>query len=267
MKIKFDIERKHKYLIQSVLASVFVYAVVQKFLPLGFWQVALVLLALVISGDFISHYPNVHRGNFLMSVLMPLGVVTGALLSLHFFPNLSMPFKLFVIAFFGGMYYLVSLVDNIFLVVHDREEMIPLYRVAVTWSQILQVVVAIPIFAGIFKLNASGFSQAFLVAFISFLFAYYQLWIYQFDSDAKKTGVGEILYLCFAAFFLVYSASFAVSFFPAEAFLRAMFVSSILLFVLTYISAYLKNEITRRIVLGYLVISLIFLFILLFFTP
>jgi len=267
MKIKLDLERKHKYLIQSLLACVFIYVVAHKVVPLSKYQIGILFLLLVVSGSYISHYPNIHKENFLISILMPAGVLGGAILSLHFFPNLGFWFQLMVIALFGLMYYLVSLSDNIFLVVHDREEIIPLYRVAVTWSQILQVIIAIPLFAGIFKINTTAFVQCFLISFISFLFTYYQLWIYRFDKDAKNTGVGEVLYLSFSAFFFMFATSFAVSFFPTEAFLRASFSSSVLLFILSYISGYLKNEISRKMVVGYLVIILIFLSILLVFVP
>lgn len=267
MKLKLNIERKQRYLIQSVLSSVFVLVVAQKYLNLAFWQVALIALVLVISGSLVSHYPNIKKENLLTSILMPLGVLSGALLSLHFFPNLGLPFKLIVITFFGLMYYLVLLADNIFLVVHDREEVIPLYRVAVTWSQILQVVVAIPLFAGIFKIGTTSFLQSFIISVIAFLFTYYQLRIYQFDADAKRTGVGEELYLCFTSFFFIFSTSFAVSFFPGEAFLRALFAASVLMFLLSYISGYLKNEITRKMVIGYFAIMLVFLAFLLVFIP
>jgi hypothetical protein len=267
MKIKLDLERKHKYLIQSLLVCIFIYVVSQNVIPLSKLYIGVLLTLLVVSGSYISHYPNIHKGNFLISILMPAGVLSGAILSLHFFPNLGFWFQLMVIAFFGSMYYLVSLSDNIFLVVHDREEVIPLYRVAVTWSQILQVVVAIPLFAGIFKMNSTAFVQSFLISFITFLFTYYQLWIYKFDKDAKNTGVGETLYLSFSAFFIMFATSFAVSFFPTEAFLRASFSSSVLLFTLSYISAYLKNEISRKMIVGYLIIILVFLFTLLVFVP
>ncbi|NMB91560.1 hypothetical protein GYA37_01780 [candidate division WWE3 bacterium] len=266
MKIRLELERKHKYLIQSLLSCVFIYITTQNVVSLTKWHIGVLMVILVVSGSYVSHYPNIHKENFLVSVLMPLGVLSGALLSLHFFPNLSFIFKLLVIAFFGFVYYLVSLSDNIFLVVHDREETIPLYRVAVTWSQILQVVVAIPLFAGIFKINTNAFVQCFLVSFFSFLCAYYQLWIYQFDQDAKRTGVGEILFLSFSTFFFMYVTTFAVSFFPTEAFLRASFSSSVLLFALSYISGHLKNEISRKMIVGYLVIILVSLITLLVFT-
>ena len=264
---KIGLEKKHKYIIQSLLIGVFTYIITQDVLNIGAINVAIASVILVVSGALITHYPGINGENIIVSLIMPLGVLGGALLSLRFYPNLGFIFKLFVILFFSVVYYLVSLADNVMLVVHDREEIIPLYRVAVTWSQILQVIVAIPLFAGIFKLNLNAFIQSLFISMISIAFSYYQLWIYRFEPDAKKTEIGEILYLCLITFFVMFFVSFSISFFPSEAFLRALFMSTLLLSLLTYISAYLKNEITRKMIIEYLVICLAFLFFLIFFTP
>lgn len=260
-------EKKNRYIIQSILVAVFVYIFTQGVVEVGLFPLISISFFLVSSGVLISHYPGINRENFFISIIMPLGVLSGAMLSLNYYPNLGSTFKILVISFFSGLYYLVSLADNVFLVVHDREEIIPLFRVAVTWSQILQVVVAIPLFAGVFKLNTHVFIHSFIVALITFLFCYYQLWIYNFEPDAKKTGVGERVYLCFLSFFIVFVSTLVVSFFPSEDFLRALFVSSVLLFVLNYISAHLKNEISRKMVFGYLSIIIIFLLAVMFFRP
>lgn len=260
-------EKKNRYIIQSLLVAIFVYVTTQGILDIDLISLLVLSIILVSSGVLVSHYPGINKNNFLISIIMPLGVLSGALLSLSYYPNLGSTFKLLVIGFFGVLYYLVSLADNVFLVVHDREEIIPLFRVAVTWSQILQVVVAIPIFAGVFKLDTQVFSQSLIVALISSLFCYYQLWIYGFEPDAKKTGVGEKIYLCCVSFFILYTSSMAVSFFPSEDFLRALFVSSVLLFVLNYISAHLKNEISRKMIFGYLAIVVTFLLSVIFFRP
>ncbi len=265
--IKFELEKKNKYLIQSILIGIFIYIFTQGLVNISNFKLIALSLLLVSSGSLISHSSGITKENFLYSIIMPLGVVAGGILSLRFYPNLGTVFKLMVVAFFSGIYYLVSLADNIFLVVHDREEIIPLYRVAVTWSQILQVVVAIPLFAGIFKLNLVVFLQSLIVSLVAFSFTYYQLWVYRFEPDAKKLGAGERFYICFMSFFIIYVSSVAVSFFPSEDFLRALFTSSVLLFVLNYTSAHLKNEISRRIIVRYLLIILVFLIFFLFFKP
>ena len=265
--IKIELAKKNKYFIQSVLVGIFIYITTQNLFDLEGIKLALLSLILVVSGSLIAHSTGITKENFIYSVIMPLGVISGGVLSLKFYPNLGSVFKIFVVAFFSGMYYLVSLADNIFLVVSDREEIIPLYRVAVTWSQILQVIVAIPLFAGIFKLNIVTFTHSLIISLISFLFTYYQLWVYRFEPDAKKVGEGEKFYICFLSFFIVFVTSLGVSFFHSEDFLRALFTSSVLLFVLNYISAHLKNEISRRIIIRHLLITVVFLVLLIFFKP
>lgn len=265
--VKIELAKKNKYFIQSVLVGIFIYIVSQNLIELNGIQIAFLSFVLVVSGSLISHSTGIKKENFIYSIIMPLGVIFGGMLSLKFYPNLGYVFKIFVVAFFSGIYYLVSLADNIFLVVNDREEIIPLYRVAVTWSQILQVIVAIPLFAGIFKLNIVTFTHSLIISSISFLFTYYQLWVYRFEPDAKKIEVGERIYICFLSFFIVFVTSLGVSFFPSEDFLRALFTSSVLLFILNYVSAHLKNEISRRIVIRHLLITVIFIILLLFFKP
>ena len=264
---KFELAKKNKYLIQSFLAAIFIYIFSQGIVRVGVIEIIILSVLLVSSGSLVSHYPGINKLNFLFSIVMPIGVLAGALLSLYFYPNLGSLFKIVVTFFFAGMYYMVSLADNIFLVVQDREETIPLYRVAVTWSQILQAVVVIPLFAGIFKLNVSASIQSITIAIISLIFTYYQLWVYRFEPDAKKLSGGEKSYLCFLSAFIVFVSTFSVSFFPSEDFLRALFSSSILLFILNYVSAHLKNEITRKMIFRYLAICIVFLFTLLFFRP
>jgi len=265
--VKLELAKKNKYFIQSILVGIFIYIVTQNIIDLDPIQLLLLSFILVVSGSLISHSTGITKENFIYSIIMPLGVISGGILSLKFYPNLGSVFKIFVVMFFSGIYYFVSLADNIFLDVSDREEIIPLYRVAVTWSQILQVIVAIPLFAGIFKLNIITFSHSLIISSISFLFTYYQLWVYRFEPDAKKIEIGERFYICFLSFFIMFVTSLGVSFFPSEDFLRALFTSSVLLFVLNYISAHLKNEITRRIIIRHLLITVVFLILLIFFKP
>jgi hypothetical protein len=176
-------------------------------------------------------------------------------------------FRLVIIASFSALFYIVLLVDNIFLVIHDREEVIPLYRVALTWSQILEVVVAIPLFAGIFKLPVDGITQSLIVSLISLLFALYLVGVQKFDKDSKDPGVGEIATLCLFVFVIVLCASISVAFMPTEPFLRSLMISSTLLFGLIYVNAHLKNEISKQLILEYLIIILVFFSLILFFIP
>jgi hypothetical protein len=153
------------------------------------------------------------------------------------------------------------------LVVEGREEVIPLYSVATAWSQVIQVIVAIPLFSGIFKLDTSGIVQSIFVGITGFLFVVYQIWASRYDKEAKNTGVGESILLSVLGLFLVFSFSVAVSFFPSEAFLRALLISAVLMFVLNYVASYLRNDINRKMIVEFILIFSIFLGVILFFTP
>jgi len=265
--LKFRFEKKHKYLIQAGLVIAFIYLCVFGKAPFAFEYRILAAVLLVIVGTLITQYPNIDLRNFLYIILMPTSLLVGALLFFHFFPNLAHPAKYIAIAGFGFFYYLVSLVDNIFLVIQDREETIPLYRAATAWSQILQVMVAIPLFSGVFKLDVNGLVQSLLVGFVSFVFVLYQIWTSRYDKDAKNSGVGEVIYLSLLVFFFVTAMSMVFSFVPTEAFLRALMVTIILMFGLSYVASYLRNDITRKMITQFALMFFIFLLVLLLFIP
>jgi len=265
--ISQKIQKKHKYLFQSAIVTVFLYLFSIGKIHFDVWYLLLIVIALVIFGTLITQYPNIDLKNVLYIILMPLSLIIGALLFLNFFPNLGFVFKLAAIISFGISYYFVSLVDNVFLVVQGREEVIPLYRVATAWSQIIQVVVAIPLFSGIFKLSVNGVIQGVLIGIVSFFYVVYQIWASRYDKDAKNTGVGETVLLSTLGLFLVSAASITVSFIPAEAFLRALLISAVLMFVLSYIASYLRNDINKKMMIQFVFIFVVFFLLILVFTP
>jgi len=265
--IKNKIQKKYRFLFQSFLAMLFIFLFSMGKLEISLGFLIIAALSLVVFGTILVHYPNVDLKNGFYVLLMPLSLITGALLFLSFFPNLGWVFKSAAILFFGLLYYFVSLVDNVFLVVEDREEIIPLYTVATAWSQVIQVVVAIPLFSGIFKLNLNGVIQSILVGFTAFLYVVYQIWSSRYDKDAKNIKVGESALLCFFGTFLVLAAGISVIFVPSEAFLRALLISAVLMFVLSYVASYLRNDINRKMIVQFILIFAVFLALILFFTP
>lgn len=229
--------------------------------------IGILTLLVVLLGTFITQYPNIRPNNLSANVLFPLHLITAALFSFVFYPNLSIPFKLLAVFIFCLLFYIFLLVNNIFLVVEEKKEIIPLYRVAVTWTQILLIIVAIPYFAGTFKIPFNVLTQNFSVAFSSFLFSLYFMWILKFDKDVKKAGVGETYFLSLFVSFLVFFAGLGVSFAPNESFLRALFVSSFLMFGLSYIQAHIKNNIDKNLIYEFLLIFIVFFIILYTFNP
>ncbi|KKS66322.1 MAG: hypothetical protein UV35_C0018G0001 [candidate division WWE3 bacterium GW2011_GWB1_42_6] len=215
----------------------------------------------------LVHYPNVTYKNIFMAVLLPMNLALGGTLALLFFPNISLIFKLSAIVAFSFLDYVILLINNVFLVIEDREEVIPLYRVAVTWSLILQIIVLIPLVASVYKFNVSSFYQAAAVAVLSFFYSLYQIWVTRYDKDAKNAGVAERIFLSLIVFFFVFAGVIGVSFVPSEPFLKALFTSSIAMFGLSYVSAYLKNEINKKFIFQYAFITMFFLVLMLIFRP
>lgn len=264
--MKLSLDKRQKYFLLS-LATVGVLYFFEKELPEINFTLIIISALLVLVGSFVVHLPNSKLVNTLITSILPLALLFGYLLSLVFFPNLSEIFKLASLVAFGGLFYMISLVNNVFLVVESREEPIPLYRVAVTWSKILIAAVSIPLLAGLFKISINSFGEALLTTAVSLLFFVYLVWLLRYNPDTKKYKVGEIATVLALGAFMLPVSSLSVSFIPTETFLRALYVSSILIFGLSYIEAHLKNSITKKLISEHIAISLVFLLILFIFRP
>lgn len=266
MATLLTISRKKRYLLQSVLFFVFGYFLFTKFDFNIVFELILVALYVFVFVS-IAHYPNVKLHNMIYGSILPLQLVVAGTLFFYFYPNLSHLFQVISLLGFSFLYYVVSLVDNIFFVVQDREEQIPLYRVASTWGQILSVIIAIPLYAAVFKFNTFFFIQGLIVFISGVLFSFYQLWGLNFDKDMKRTKVGEAILLNLLVGFIAFLSAVSVSFFPTESFLRALFVASTLMFGLNYAQSHLKNDVNDKFLYQSLFISFVFLVILILFQP
>lgn len=225
------------------------------------------LFAAAFLGTIYTQYTSLVDYKGLVVSLLPLGLALGTFSTLYYFPNFSYAFKLIGLLGVGLLFYLINLVNNILLVVEEKKEIIPLYRVAVTWSQILLIVVSIPLFTGIFKLNRGPVYQLTLVGGLTFIFTLYYFWSLHFDKRIRRISASELLINVLLAVFFVVAATSGISFIPAEDFLRALFSASVLLFSLNYLDAYMKNRINRGLLYQYGIIFLIFLLFVLIFRP
>jgi hypothetical protein len=227
----------------------------------------LVLFLVAILGSYITQYPSSSRTRGFLVSLLPLSLTLGTYLTLYHFPNFSLPFKVLGLAAVAVLFYLISLVNNIFLVVEEKQEIIPLYRVAVTWGQIILVVVSITLFAGIYKFSQGFFVQSAFAALLGFVYTWYFLWNLSFDPRLRSLTVVDTLINCLFSAFVIFALASSVSFIPAEPFLRALFSASVLLFNLNYLDGHMKNRINTSLVYSYGAIFVLFLFFILVFGP
>lgn len=264
--MKLRLSRKQQYFIYALLSVVPVGYVWFTFVPLKSVY-SMVAIAVSVLGALFVQRGNIRFNNFFYVVILPLHLTAGVLLSINYFPNLGLFVKFAGLSTLVVMFYAISLVNNIFLVVIDRNNMIPLYRVATTWLTILLVVTAMPFFAGVYKLPTSALIQLLFISISTFLFTLYNIWVIGFDTDAKKIPYTEVTYLCMLNVFLTGIGGLSVSFFPTEPFLKALYASTYLMFGLGLSYAHLKNKIEKKLFLEYVGIILIFLFILIIFKP
>ncbi len=261
------IKRKHNYILYAIFSS----------LSLAYiWfgndasqqsQFAVLSFLVITIGGLLVQKDNIKKENFLYVLILPAHLAIGSILSMMYFPNLGILVKVSGIFIITAILYAISLVNNVFLVVLVRQGMIPLYRAAVTWLLILLVITAIPFYAGVYKLALPPHLQFLAVAVSTFMFTMYTLWVIGFDNETKKPEIWEYIYLGIFNVFLVGVGGFSASFFPTEPFLRALYISTFLMFGLGYIQAHLKNNINKRLVVEYISIIAIFLAILVIFKP
>ncbi len=193
--------------------------------------------------------------------VLPFHIILGVLLSLYGFPNLSLLIRItFSITIFW-IFYITCLILNVFVVVSSREKSIPLYRVAITWAQILIVVISIPYYAGIFKLNIHPFLQVMFITLSSFVMMLFFLW-----ADSLEEGSPD-MNLALTTSFWVLLMSMSMLFLPFEAIFRGLFLSSVLLFGIGYSHNYMKHTLTNKIVFEHVVITLAFLLLGILFIP
>lgn len=193
-------------------------------------------------------------------------IICGLLGTLYFFPNLALYVKFISWVFFVVILYSLFLVNNVVIVVEYRGNVIPLYRAAVSWIQVILLSTCIPLFATIFKLPVLPVFQALLIFFVAYTSVRYLIWVYRFDEEARRLSNAEKMVLSFSSSYLVLIAACSVMFLPAEAFMRAVFVVSILLGVLNYTQLFLKNALTRRFVDSFYIRSIIFFFLVFLFS-
>ncbi|MBI2414451.1 hypothetical protein HYV31_01215 [candidate division WWE3 bacterium] len=274
-KFKISFTKRHKYILVSFLS--FVGLSIYAFGGRGFtWLGILICLLtalvvfpyiqysnLTINSMRLRHFVS---ESYFMVILLPFTLELGGVFALYSFPSLSLTAKIGGLLIITTLMYLLSLVLNIILVVFEKEETIPLFRVASTWIQILAVIIAIPLFSGFFKLAYNGFVQSFLVGVLSVLFTILFLWVVDLDPEIPPINRGERIILSLIGGFVAFSLSLSVSFVSTEAFLRALLCSSSMMSLQSYLHLHYKNLVTKKLVIEYALITLTFLFIVLVFN-
>ena len=270
MNFIYNLSKKLKYLLLSLLTAgllvwfSFSSGLIRAILPIITILIALLGTLFVQYTSFKVNVKSIFFNTFINIIALPVILILGTVLTLIYFPNLSVVVRVVAIFGVGVLMYITQLVDNVFLVVYERGEAIPLYRVATTWSQILMVVLAIPFYAGIFKVPLNSITQSIVVATVAGLFTLFMVWIMLMDPEVTDPSREERLIESGMVFFAVFTVSIGTSFIPTESFLRSLLVSAVLMASLGYIQAHHKNKINKKLILEYFLIIIVFLIFVLF---
>lgn len=211
------------------------------------------------------------KSTWLYMFILPVHIAIGAAISFFGFPNLSLIFRLILLLIIFFTYYVTLLVLNVFAVIIDRGKVIPLYRVAITWAQILSIVVSIPLFSGVFKISIHPFVHVSILALSSFSLVTFLLWALNMVGSDRAVKEGHFKLEAFGLAGLctlwVVILAVAIMFLPFEALFRALFLSSVLLFGLGFAHNYTKHTLSKEIIIEHLTITLVFLILgLVFFV-
>jgi hypothetical protein len=262
------INKKVRYAILSVLIAVllvFTTAYITSEQILFYIMVGVVLMLFMGLLSMALMYESVSSPIYLVILLGHM--ITGSLAFLFYFPNLGPLIRFVAFVGVGVLVYTILLVNNVFVVTKERGGIIPLYTAALTWSQVMIIVISIPYYSGVFKITLSPAVHWSLVMLSSILFTFYIIWAVGFDPDTKRSSAAEKWVLSIALSFIVVVAAMATSFYPAEAFLRALFVSAVLMTNLAYVVGYYKNRLYARMFFEYGAIIGILFILLLIFNP
>lgn len=197
----------------------------------------------------------------------PFFLCLGVFFFYLYYPNLSFPVKLMAGVFNVFLLYTLLLLNNVLLVVGNREEVIPVYRVAISWVQIVLLGVSISLFTGIHRVLIQPVMQTLVVAGVSLILYLYAMWAYFLEREIRRPKTKESLTLAISLVLLTGWASFMTLFFSAETFLRGLFISSVFLLGLGYIQLYVKNSLSKRSLLDYIAPALFFFVVMAIFKP
>ena len=218
---------------------------------------------------FVQYLDGGDRGSreMIFVGLTPFFLCLGVMFFYLYYPNLSITIKIVAGLFYVGLLYTLLLLNNVLLVVKGREEIIPVYRVAVGWVQIVLLSVGITVFTGLHRLPIQPLVQTLTVSLVAFFFYNYSLWVYSFEKEIRKVKTLESFVITASLAVFTGWTSFTTLFYSGETFLRGLFIASIFLLGLGYIQLYLKNSLSKKTLWDYIAVTLGFFTVLVLFKP
>ena len=188
-----------------------------------------------------------------LSVLTPLVYVGSTFFVFLEFPQVVAPFKIILTLLFSAFYYYLLLSVNSLCIAAFEKKTFPLVRVGKTLIYVTTLFASFLSATIMYKFEYNSSFYFFIAFLVSFLLSLEYFWSQQ---------VGVLFFESLLISLIVAEISLALSFYPAEAFFRGLFVASTFFALLGIAESIISHKINRRIYLQYIFILLFVLIIL-----
>lgn len=196
---------------------------------------------------------------WLMSWILPFLFSVGVGFFYFLLPSTVFTAIPVIILYLLGLYSLF-LSENIFSVAAIRT--IQLYRAASAVSFLLTLFTAFLLYDTVFSFRLPFFLNTLLVFLVSFFLFLHGIWIVKLEEKVS----GKLLSYSFLLSLMIAEISLVLSFWPTSIALSSLFLTSLLYVLLGLGQACLSDRLFKRTVREYLLVGLLVLTVLLFYS-
>lgn len=238
--------KRFKYFISALLTGVGFYLYL--ILPVESRYFGLMLLVALTAFCFWFGLGIIFEGSFetrIMSALLPIMWTLGyglfaALLPINWL-NL-----IFLSLFFGGVIYIMFLVENVFLVAIGYKT-VPLYRAAYTVSLLTMLLVSFLLFDSLFSFHLSFWINMLLGAGLAFLIFNYQYWSIAIELADDGKAKGRWPYILIPSLLLMEMVGI-LSFWPVGVFKGSVYLVAVIYIISALIQAEIRDRLYRGVI-------------------
>lgn len=192
-------------------------------------------LGIVFTNDFYTR---------MMSILLPSGFFVGFGMFVAMLPY-SFLLSVVASAFFGLVYYVLFLVENVFLVAIGFKT-VPLYRAAYTVSLIVLLMVSFFLFNSLYSFRLIYWANMLGVGIISLLLFMYQFWAVSIELPDDGKNKNKTDYVMVPSY-ITATMALALSFWPLGIFKSSVYLVSIIYILAGLIQADIKERLFKSV--------------------
>jgi hypothetical protein len=183
----------------------------------------------------------------LMVIILPIIFAIGYSLFCALIPT-NQFYMLFLSAMFGGVIYLLFLVENVFLVAIGFKT-VPLYRAAYTTSLILTLFSGFFVFNSLLSFRWPFYVNFLVTALVSIILFLYQFWAIAIELPDDGATKGKWVYALVAGF-MMGELALAFSFWPVGVFKGSIYLVSAIYVLSGLFQADIKDRLFKSVLVN-----------------